>query len=84
MRDFTSIPNNKGPAATFNVAGAQDDRITNVLFNEFICLAQVTGLDPEGWREFWRIHGTNWRSLFELHAAIVNRLQANSSLWGSS
>jgi len=35
-------------------------------------------------RDFWRVHGTSWRSLFELHAAIVNRLQANSSLWGSS
>jgi len=35
-------------------------------------------------REFWRIHGTSWRSVFELHAAIVNRLQATSSLWVSS
>jgi|AmaraimetFIIA100_FD_contig_71_3587573_length_306_multi_3_in_0_out_0_1 hypothetical protein len=25
-----------------------------------------------------------WRSLFELHCAIVNRLQATSSLWVSS
>jgi hypothetical protein len=35
-------------------------------------------------REYWRVHGTTWRSLFELHAAIVNRLQAASSLWFSS
>jgi hypothetical protein len=36
------------------------------------------------WREFWRVHGTSCRSLFELHCAIVNRLQATSSLWVSS
>jgi hypothetical protein len=35
-------------------------------------------------REYWRAHGVTWRDLFELHAAIVNRLQANSSLWCSS
>jgi hypothetical protein len=47
-------------------------------------LASSTGTNPDGWREFWRTHGTSWRSLFELHAAIVNRLQAASSSWSLS
>jgi hypothetical protein len=45
--------------------------------------ALSTGIGPDGWREFWRIHGTSWRHIFELHAAIVNRLQAESSSWGT-
>src|SRR5262249_37950212 len=32
-------------------------------------------------REYWREHGVSWRSLFDLHVAIVNRLQAASSSW---
>jgi hypothetical protein len=40
-----------------------------------------------GSREFWAAEseriGTNWRGLFDLHVAIVNRLQAASSAWGS-
>jgi hypothetical protein len=43
-----------------------------------------TGLKPEGWREYWRVHVISWRSLFDLHVAIVNRLQAASSSWCSS
>jgi hypothetical protein len=50
-------------------------------------IASSTGTNPEGWRRYWageseRI-GTNWRSVIELHLAIVSRLQASSS-WCSS
>jgi hypothetical protein len=34
-------------------------------------------------REYWRVHGTSWRSLFELHCEIVDRLRASSSCWVS-
>lgn len=35
-------------------------------------------------RLYWRVHGTSWRNLFDLHCEIVDRLRANSSLWISS
>jgi len=43
-----------------------------------------TGTNPDGWREYWRVHGANWRSLIELHFEICDRLRASSSLWCSS
>jgi hypothetical protein len=43
-----------------------------------------TGTDPAGWRDFWRTHGTSWRSLIELHFEICDRLQACSSSWWAS
>jgi len=38
-----------------------------------------TGCCPADWREFWRVHGTSWRSLIELHFEICDRLRASSS-----
>lgn len=43
-----------------------------------LSVATSTGLGPEC-REYWDEHGTSWRSLIELHLAIVNRLAAASS-----
>jgi hypothetical protein len=43
-------------------------------------IVSSTGTDHAGWREFWRLHGTSWSSLLELHCEIVDRLRANSSL----
>jgi hypothetical protein len=43
-----------------------------------------TGSCPADWRAYWRVHGTSWRSLIELHFEICDRLRATSSLWGSS
>jgi len=40
-----------------------------------------SGCCPSDWREYWRAHGTSWRSLFKLHCSIVDRLRSNSSLW---
>jgi len=37
-------------------------------------MSPVTTPSTLDWREYWRAHGTSWRRLFELHAAIVNRL----------
>jgi hypothetical protein len=45
--------------------------------------AEITVPSTLDWREFWRVNGS-WRSLFDLHVAIVNRLQAASSSWVSS
>lgn len=42
-----------------------------------------SGSGPADWREYWRVHGTSWQHIFELHAAIVPRLQAASSSWGT-
>jgi hypothetical protein len=36
------------------------------------------------WRTFWRVHGTTWRSVIDLHFEICDRLWASSSSWGSS
>jgi hypothetical protein len=33
------------------------------------------------WRDFWRVHGTSWRSLIDLHFQICDRLRATSSSW---
>jgi hypothetical protein len=33
------------------------------------------------WRNYWRVHGTSWRHILELHFEIVDHLRANSSLW---
>jgi hypothetical protein len=38
-----------------------------------------TGLNPEGWRGFWRVNGTSWRSLIDLHFEICDRVRASSS-----
>jgi hypothetical protein len=32
------------------------------------------------WREHWRVHGTSWRTLIELHFEICDRLRT-SPLW---
>jgi hypothetical protein len=42
-----------------------------------------TGCCPADWREFWRLHGTSWRSLIDLHFEICDRLRASSS-WALS
>jgi hypothetical protein len=48
--------------------------------------AVSTGTNPSEWRVWWREEairtGTDWRSLFELHCQIVDRLRASSS-WAS-
>jgi hypothetical protein len=41
-----------------------------------------TGSCPDEWREYWRVHGTKWRSVIELHLEICDRLWASSS-WAS-
>jgi len=45
--------------------------------------AHITIPSTLDWREFWRVHGTSWRSLIELHFEICDRLRASSS-WRSS
>ncbi len=43
-----------------------------------------TGTNPTQWREWWQAQGgTDWKSLIELHLAIVDRLRASSS-WCST
>jgi hypothetical protein len=46
-----------------------------------------TGNDPDGWRQWWAVEsaraGSNWRSIFELHCEIIDRLRS-SALWASS
>jgi hypothetical protein len=53
-------------------------------WNKSSLTSYSTGLDPAGWREFWRVHGTSWRSLIDLHFEICDRLRASSSSWRSS
>jgi hypothetical protein len=36
------------------------------------------------WRAFWRVHGTTWRSVIDLHFEICERLRATSSWCCSS
>jgi hypothetical protein len=43
-----------------------------------------TGIDPEGWREFWRVNGTTWRDIAELNAAAINHFLETSTFWASS
>jgi hypothetical protein len=50
------------------------DRIPDVVFS----------VEPAGWHEFWREHGTSWRSVIDLHFEICDRLRASSSPWRSS
>jgi hypothetical protein len=45
---------------------------------------KTTSNSTTNWREYWRVHGTSWHSLFDLHVAIVNRLQAATSWRRSS
>jgi hypothetical protein len=46
-----------------------------------------TGTDAAGRREFWAAEsertGTNWRSLFESHCSVVDRLRATHGEGGS-
>jgi hypothetical protein len=44
---------------------------------------EITAPSTVNWLEYWRVHGTSWRSLIELHFAICNRLQQSSSWWSS-
>jgi hypothetical protein len=32
------------------------------IMNALSTTAISTGTDPEGWREYWRVHGASWRS----------------------
>ena len=43
-----------------------------------------TASSTADWPEYWRTHGADWPSLFELHCKIAERLRNNSSWWVSS
>jgi hypothetical protein len=50
--------------------------------------AVSTGTNPSEWRVWWQVEagttGTDWKSLIELHCAILDRLRASSSrAWSS-
>jgi hypothetical protein len=46
--------------------------------------SEITAPSTDDWRAYWAVHGTSWRTLFQLHCEIVDRLRSNSSLWVST
>jgi hypothetical protein len=49
--------------------------------------SNITARSTDNWRQWWATEaeriGSNWRSIFQLHCEIVDRLRATSS-WAVS
>jgi hypothetical protein len=76
------------PDAMSVAAGVECNRIfDNVVLTQFVgpVQAEVATLPSTvDWRAFWRVHGTTWRGVIDLHFEICDRLRAASSSWRRS